>query len=92
MTMDYKVPPTSAFIDNLQSRFKLKAIFAQVGIATTLSLSNTSPMYIYSVHLTTIMDLREIAKIKFVHHAFQFHRGGLEIKKILFSIGWWNFS
>ena len=64
----------------------MKAIFAQVGIVAMLSLSNTSPMYIYSVHLKTVMDLREIAKMKFVDHAFQFHRGGLQIKKIPFSI------
>ena len=64
----------------------MKAIFAQVGIVTTLNLSNTSPMYIYPVHLTTLMDLQEIAKMKFVHHAFQFHRGRLEIDQIFYFL------
>ena len=64
----------------------MKTIFAQVGIVTTLSLSNTSPMYIYPVHLTTVMDLREIAKIKFFDHAFQFRRGRLEIKEIFYFL------
>ena len=41
-------------------------------------------MYIYSVHLIILFDLQEIANMKFVDHAFQFHRGKLEVKRYFF--------